>query len=757
MAESRRTRARRLQGGLVLCSAFLFCLLLTAWMVPRVSGAASRWLTEEPVRARTLDVDGVQLGSAPEGVEPAASGARSNTAIVDAGMRFNLLGAVACLDGAAAESGRAAVDVRTSEDGEAWSAWMTMELAEAPADDESPDAGLASAASAGAASADAASADAASAGAIRLIAEPLWVGEARYLEFRSSAPLGDLRFSFINSLGDATVSDRIGSALRSVVAAVRSIGSPGSVHAQTATPAIVTRAQWGADESWRRAAPDYAAVKMAFVHHTAGGNTYTAAQAPAVMRALYHYHVKSCGFNDIGYNFLIDRYGKIYEGRYGGVTEGVIGAQTLGFNTGSTGIAVIGEFGGTAVPAAALTSLKKLLAWKLDVHHVDPTSRVSMYCGASDKFTAGQTVSLPAISGHRDACYTACPGASLYAQLAAVRSAVSTMGLPKIYAPAASPALFSPDGDGRSDTTVISFKASERLDWRIEVRTQDGRAVRSFTGSGAAVSQVWDGRDGGGAVVADGNFIVQVSGSSSRGAARAATMTVIVDTRPVSIDDLTLGPTELARLDDGSRAPCAVRYSLSEYARTRVTIRSEDGARVRTVRDYAWEGSGVRSVQWDGTIEFAGRKIPAPDGTYKVAVEARDQAGASAVKTVAVTCRSDAAKWRRGATFCTQAMRDFSVARGGTAVFRFIAIYAPGVGESAPFAQARLVLRVRDARGTSRYTRVYANGATPLNVARAHSIPRCMLARGSYRYFIYATLPDGTRQQMAGSGSMTIR
>ena len=189
----------------------------------------------------------------------------------------------------------------------------------APADDN-PDAGLASAASVGtaagaasasAASVGAASAGAASAGAIR--PSPSRSGSARRYRVRSPAPLGDLRFSFINSLGDATVSDRIGSALRSVVAAVRSIGSPGSAHAQTATPAIVTRAQWGADESWRRAAPDYAAVKMAFVHHTAGGNTYTAAQAPAVMRALYHYHVKSCGFNDIGYNFLIDRYGKIYE------------------------------------------------------------------------------------------------------------------------------------------------------------------------------------------------------------------------------------------------------------------------------------------------------------------------------------------------------------------------------------------------------------------------------------------------------------
>ena len=133
---------------------------------------------------------------------------------------------------------------------------------------------------------------------------------------------------------------------------------------------------------------------MAFVHHTASGNSYSRSQAPAVVRAIYYYHVKGAGFNDLGYNFLIDRFGTVYEGRYGGVSEGVVGAHTLGFNTSSTGVALMGTFTSSPPPSAALTSLKKLLAWKLDVHHVDPTASARMTCRASEKYNAGQVVKL---------------------------------------------------------------------------------------------------------------------------------------------------------------------------------------------------------------------------------------------------------------------------------------------------------------------------------------------------------------------------
>ena len=143
------------------------------------------------------------------------------------------------------------------------------------------------------------------------------------------------------------------------------------------SPAIVPRSAWGADESIRRNAPGYApAVRFAIVHHTAGPNDYSPSQAAAIMRGIEIYHVKSNGWNDIGYNFLVDRYGTVYEGRYGGIDRNVIGAHALGFNTGSVGVALIGSFGSSAPPAAALRSLEKLLAWRLDLAHVDPVAKV---------------------------------------------------------------------------------------------------------------------------------------------------------------------------------------------------------------------------------------------------------------------------------------------------------------------------------------------------------------------------------------------
>ena len=151
------------------------------------------------------------------------------------------------------------------------------------------------------------------------------------------------------------------------------------------------RSGWGADESIRRSASrSYApAIRFAIVHHTAGPNGYSPAQAAAIMRGIELYHVKSNGWNDIGYNFLVDRYGTVYEGRYGGIDRNVVGAHARGFNTGSVGVAVIGTFERGAIPAAAETSLEKLLAWRLDLAHVDPLSTLTVVSGGSERYPAG--------------------------------------------------------------------------------------------------------------------------------------------------------------------------------------------------------------------------------------------------------------------------------------------------------------------------------------------------------------------------------
>src|SRR5207245_2712828 len=169
------------------------------------------------------------------------------------------------------------------------------------------------------------------------------------------------------------------------------------------SPQIVPRAGWGALEAIRRRAPHYAAgVRFAVVHHTAGTNSYGPGQSAAIVRGIELYHVRGNGWHDIGYNFLVDRYGQVFEGRYGGIDRPVMGAHAQGFDWGSVGVAVIGNYEGASLPAAARASLVKLLAWRLDLAHVDPLSTVTRISNGNPRYRAGTAVRLRAISGHRD-------------------------------------------------------------------------------------------------------------------------------------------------------------------------------------------------------------------------------------------------------------------------------------------------------------------------------------------------------------------
>ncbi|MCW7943347.1 hypothetical protein AAW14_15160 [Streptomyces hygroscopicus] len=204
---------------------------------------------------------------------------------------------------------------------------------------------------------------------------------------------------------------------------------PGSMTPYTAPrPTIVTRAGWGADESLRE--PDFLytdSVKVAFVHHTATGNSYDCAEAPSVIRGIYRYHVVSNGWRDIGYNFLVDKCGNIYEGRAGGVEKPVMGAHTLGFNSNSTGVAVIGSFSGTQPSAASVTALAQLTAWKLGLHGMDPRGTTYLESAGGNLFPKGENVQLNVISGHRDGYATDCPGKQLYGKLGSVRSSAARL------------------------------------------------------------------------------------------------------------------------------------------------------------------------------------------------------------------------------------------------------------------------------------------------------------------------------------------
>jgi hypothetical protein len=200
-------------------------------------------------------------------------------------------------------------------------------------------------------------------------------------------------------------------------------------------PAIVAREAWARGSCTPRVAPEYGAVRMAFVHHTENPNGYPASAVPAMLRAIYLFHRDTNGWNDIGYNFVIDRFGRIFEARAGGIDEAVIGAQAGGYNYCSSGIAVLGEYGARRISPAARVALVRLLAWKLALHGAPIQGRVTVRvnpAGAGySRFPANAQVSLPRVAGHRDADATECPGDALYGELASVRlSAVRLQGAP---------------------------------------------------------------------------------------------------------------------------------------------------------------------------------------------------------------------------------------------------------------------------------------------------------------------------------------
>jgi hypothetical protein len=201
-----------------------------------------------------------------------------------------------------------------------------------------------------------------------------------------------------------------------------------SAGADPGWPGIISRAQWGANESIRNTSPGcenepkYAAtLNNSFVHHTVNVNTYSGDEAFELIRGIYAFHVQSNKWCDIGYNFIVDRFGRTFEGRYGGVDRAVIGAHAGGFNTGSTGVAVLGDFVNASPSGAAMSGLRNVLAWKLARHGVDARSVTYATSGGSTRYPSGTVVTLPNIAGHRDVSDTACPGGNLYNLLTRLR------------------------------------------------------------------------------------------------------------------------------------------------------------------------------------------------------------------------------------------------------------------------------------------------------------------------------------------------
>ncbi len=300
------------------------------------------------------------------------------------------------------ESARAvSVQVRTRSEGR-WSGWTAMDLADAFPNAGGSDVGL------------------------RGATTPLWVGPSDAYQVRASAGSQrprDLRIDLIDP-GQSPADSALGQAGSAVVSAANAVAGDGR-------PTIISRAEWGADETLRLAecpeGPKYTEpLKVGFVHHTASGNDYGADTAAAAIRGIYAYSVNTRGYCDIPYNFIVDKYGRIFEGRYGGVDAAVLSAATGGFNTNSFAVSALGTYS-TAVPTAAMVdSIGAMVGWKLGRYGRDALGSVQLTAtggaGTTAKYTDGTTVVAPVVSGHRQVGSTECPGNTLFPFMAQIRA-----------------------------------------------------------------------------------------------------------------------------------------------------------------------------------------------------------------------------------------------------------------------------------------------------------------------------------------------
>ena len=306
--------------------------------------------------------------------------------------------------------------------------------------------------------------------------------------------------------------------------------------AEEPRPPIITRAQWGADESIRRGSPTYnSTVKVGFVHHTAGSNDYTREQAAAMVRGVYAYHVKSNGWSDIGYNYLVDRFGRAYEGRAGGLDRFVFGSHTGGFNRDSFAVSLLGDF--TSVPPSAETlgALSVVLAWKLGAAHRDPLGKAVLTSagGGTSRFAAGTSVTFAVLSGHRDAGNTSCPGSTTYARMAQIRTQVAERlgaGFADVVVRGGTSHL--PGSRGPVEVTARTLGA---LEWTGTVTDAFGTVLRATGGSNVGSGPValsWDLTDAGGKPVRPGNYVVELAGSRDGDRALPFRTTVVVKGDP---------------------------------------------------------------------------------------------------------------------------------------------------------------------------------------------------------------------------------
>jgi hypothetical protein len=339
------------------------------------------------LRPRPAFAAGTSLFELALGDEKAhAAGGWRTTAVLQAPRRFDLMGL------RWKRGGHLEAQVRARRQGGSWSPWLPLPSAA----DHAPDGARAPVGT-----------------------QPAYTGAADVFQLRLRGSAHGLRARFVRAQPTARTARHVtGRLLRR-----RAKGRPRAHKSQSSQPPIITRTEWGGDSVPPRSAPEYGEVQAAFVHHTVSRNDYRPEESAGIVLGIARYHRDSNGWNDIGYNFLVDQYGQVFEGRAGGIDQPVIGAQAQGYNSASTGIATIGTFTSVPFPEAGMDALARLIGWKLSLHGIPTQGQVTLTSkgGSSNRYASGTPVTVERIPGHRDGDSTSCPGDSLYLQLPDLR------------------------------------------------------------------------------------------------------------------------------------------------------------------------------------------------------------------------------------------------------------------------------------------------------------------------------------------------
>lgn len=367
-----------------------------------------------------------------------------------------------------------------------------------------------------------------------------------------------------------------------------------------AMPPIISRAEWGADESLRRGSARYSpTIKAALVHHTATKNDYSPEQAAKQVRNLYSWFTKGLKYSDMAYNFLVDRFGRLYEGRAGGLDQPVVGGHTAGFNDQTFAISAIGNFAKAKPPAdqmaALVDSVSSLTAWKLAMHHRDPNGTIPLVSDSDEgtsRYNPGEVATALVVGGHGDIGATSCPGKNLEEQIPAIRAATTAkMGVGMVN-PTANPAAWA------GGPMSITASTNAPLSWTVAITNRCGDIVRNLSGQQAAPGPLqidWDQRDDSGNQVPPGNYTIAMNASAGAEALYPWVSSGRVLATPTSPPDPCGAPASFTL----SGAGFGHGVGMSQYGALAMANAGMDAASIVT---HYYQGTTVQPVQDDMNI-----------------------------------------------------------------------------------------------------------------------------------------------------------